>query len=119
VFEIIAINTRKLTMRFLIALAVMALLCSQSVAASLESDKAASSLGNVLANEEACQLVYNQAAIATWIEQNVAETDMEFPEALARNVRVFKRELADQSPSERTAHCVQVRRVAKTFGFIE
>lgn len=104
-------------MRLLIAPAVMLMLCGQSAAEGIDPDKAASSLGNVLASEEVCQLHYDQAAIATWVETNIAETDMEFPATLARMVRGFKYELGEQSPSERTAHCAQVRRLAKTFGF--
>ena len=107
-----------MSMRCLIAPAIMVMLCSQS-AAAMDSEKAADSLGNILASEEACELHYDQAAIAAWVEANVAATDMDFPDTLGRVVRVSKYEITKQSSSERTAHCVQVRRLAKTFGFTQ
>jgi hypothetical protein len=86
---------------------------------SMKSMQLASDLGSVLAAEEACGLSYDQSAIGSFIEENVDADDMSFPSTLQMMTAGSKFELEDMSTSSLTAHCVQIRRVAKSFSFIE
>lgn len=101
--------------------AVLALVLFASTPAdaqSLESMDLASNLGTVLASEEFCGLSYEQDAIAAFIEQNVNASDMGFASILQLMTDGHAYSLKELSPSARTAHCTQIRRVAKSYGFI-
>lgn len=74
-------------------------------------------LGTVLGSEEFCGLTYDQGAIEAFIEKRVAADDMSFAAELNTMTNGTKIENQDMSPSEKTAHCTQIRRVAKAFGF--
>lgn len=85
---------------------------------SLGSMQLASDLGTVLASEEACGLSYDQAAIARWIEERVPAEDMAFPGNLQLMTSGAEWSLGEMSVSAMTAHCVQVRRIARSYGFV-
>lgn len=106
-------------MRFLIAATIFLVASGQTLAGSMESMQAATSLGNIIASEEVCELHYNQEAITAWVEKNISESDMDFPSTLTMMVQGSEYQIKEQSPSARTAHCAQVRRVAKKFGFVQ
>jgi len=82
-----------------------------------DSTLSAMKLGNVLAAETACGLSYDQAGIAAVIEQNVKADDMGFPSALQLMTAGAEADPGDMSQSEVTAHCTQIRRLAKAYGF--
>lgn len=74
-------------------------------------------LGSVLAAEDYCGLSSDQGAIEAFIEKNVSASDMGFAsdlQSMTSGQEYFQQQM---SPSEKTAHCAQIRRVAKSFGF--
>lgn len=98
---------------------VFALLMTAPVAAqSMSSMTLANNLGTVLASEEFCGLTYNQSAIKAFIEKSVKADDMSFPSTLSSMTMGAKYSLKDMSPSDKTARCAQVARIAKSYGFI-
>lgn len=86
---------------------------------NMESVRIAQELGAVIGSEDACGLNYNQAAIEQFVDDRVRDDDMGF----TRNLNVFTQgahfDIAEMSESSLTAHCRQIRRVARSFGFIE
>lgn len=88
-------------------------------AQSMASMTLATDLGNILASEEICDLTYDQAAISAFIESKVPADDMSFPSMLQTMTMGQEYTLKDMSASGRTAHCTQISRVAKSYGFIE
>ena len=104
-----------LALPLLLALLVPGALRAQS----LESMNVANQLGTVLASEEFCGLSYDQAAIEKFIEEKVAADDMGFASNLQVMTEGQRYSLKDMSASSRTAHCAQIRRVAKSYEFIE
>lgn len=84
---------------------------------ALDSYDAAEQLANVLASEQICNLTFDQDAIEAWIEANVAADDMEFSGNLTGSMSLSEYMLDEMPPSAQTAHCAQVRRVSKSFGF--
>lgn len=105
-------------MRSGILLVVVAgLMSTSAVADSLKSMTLATELGSVIAAERACGLAYDQAAISAFIEAKVPASDMGFPSTLNMMVKGSEVQLEEMSPSAKTAHCTQVRRVAKSYGF--
>lgn len=79
----------------------------------------ASSLGLVLASESFCKLSFDQAAIESYIDKNVPADDMAFTSDLRNGIAMGEYEVEDMDGSAAAAHCRQVTRVAKSFGFIE
>lgn len=77
----------------------------------------ANELGSVLASEELCGLAYDQAAIAGFIEKRVRADDLAFASSLKMMTSGNEFQLRGMSPSSKTAHCTQIRRVAKSYGF--
>ncbi|MBS1164136.1 MAG: signal recognition particle [Proteobacteria bacterium] len=90
---------------------------SVGAAAAKDSTDVAHALGQVLAAEEACGFSYDQAAIEAFIDKNVEANDMEFTGTLALLTGGSEYELKQMSASQKTAHCRQVGRVAKSYGF--
>lgn len=104
-------------MRILGALAIAA---SFTICASAQdSYEVASQLGSVLGSEEACNLQFDQAAIAQFIEDHVAADDMDFATSLQGRMSLEEYLLENMKASAMTAHCAQITRVAKSYNFIE
>lgn len=95
------------------------LLLAGSLPAWAESDRAALDLATVLAAESFCGLAFDQAAIAGWIEKNVAADDMGFNSSLRLFVAGKEFEQKSIGPSEKTALCAQTARVARAYGFLK
>lgn len=74
-------------------------------------------LADVIAAESFCGLTYDQAAIAAFIDAEVAADDIEFTSSLKGLLYLAEASQKDMSPSATTAHCTQVKRLAKTYGF--
>lgn len=98
---------------------MLLLSANQANAQSLSSMTVANELGTVLASEAACGLDFNQQAIANYIEQNVEATDMGFASMLDTMTLGHEYSIKEMSASAKTAHCTQIKRVAKAFGFID
>lgn len=97
------------------------ILISNPVAAqsSFESMEKANNLGTVLGSEDFCGIEFNQVAIAKWIAENVSADDMAFPSTLSMMIDGTSYEFDSYSASRKTAHCAQIRRISKSYGFIE
>jgi hypothetical protein len=91
---------------------------SAEAAAGSDSTQIALELGSVLASEAECGLSYNQQAIEAFIERKVDASDMGFASTLQAMTSGSKFQIEGMTPSQRTAHCVQIRRVAKKYGFV-
>lgn len=102
-------------MRLAIALAVLAVAAKPAMAN--DSQTTAIQLGSVLAGEDFCGLSYDQAAIRSYIEKNVRADDMSFPNDLQTMTSAGELDNKDLSPSSKTAHCTQIARIAKSYGF--
>jgi len=98
--------------------AVAALTISAS-AQDMKSIQTATELGSVLASEELCKLSFDQAAIAAYIEANVAADDMSFPSTLTMMISGSEYQLSSLSGSALTAHCTQIARIAKSYNFVQ
>lgn len=101
----------------LVALILLAGSISGVQAQDMKSMQLATQLGSVLASEELCGLAYDQAAIEAFIEKSVKADDMGFASTL--KVMTSGQEFQNKSltVSGKTAHCAQIRRVAKSYGF--
>lgn len=97
---------------------ILAGLATPSPAVSMESMKIAMELGSVLASEEACSLTFDQAAIERFIEAKVAADDMGFASMLQTMTEGNRFQIGSMSTSAKTAHCAQIRRVARANGFV-
>jgi hypothetical protein len=89
-----------------------------SIAQNFDSMQLATQLGGLLASEGFCGLSYNQTAIEKFIDERVAADDLSFPSTLSLMTEGASYQLEDMSESSRTAHCRQVERLARNFGFI-
>lgn len=106
-------------MRWKIVIAVLAMSASVSAAhAAYNALVLANELGNVLAAEELCGLTFDQAAIASFVEKRVPADDMSFAGYLQTQVDGIRIGFEDMSASQKTAHCTQIKRVAKSYGFL-
>lgn len=102
-----------LPLTFFSFFAVMPLASAQN----FESMQLAQNLGDVLASEKLCGLTYDQAAIQAFIEQEVSADDLGFTSMLSTMTQGAQFNHGDLSPSAKTAHCSQITRVAKHYGF--
>jgi len=100
----------------ILALAIMALALPAS--GQLRSTEVALNLGNVLGSEKGCDLKFNQKAIEDYIDKNVQANDMGFTSMLNMMTKVMASDLRRMGDSQKTAHCAQIRRVARANKFI-
>lgn len=85
----------------------------------MDSMRVASDLATVLAAEASCGLEYDQTAIEHFIEKKVSADDMGFPSSLSMLMRASGNNVEEMSASQKTAHCTQIKRVAKSYGFVK
>jgi hypothetical protein len=104
-------------MRWEMLIMLLGFAVSPAYAQTPDSADADTELASVLASEEPCGLSYDQDAISRWIERHVRPDDMSFTSALPLETLGFGEEIKTMTPSTLTAHCAQIRRIAKTFGF--
>ena len=110
---------RSVYMRLLVASVLVVLVPTFAASQSLDSLTLARNLGSVLAAEEFCGLTYDQDAIAGWIDENTAPSDMSFASTLRLMTDGAAYDLRDMSDSSRTAHCRAIERTARHFGFVK
>ncbi|MCO5082631.1 MAG: signal recognition particle [Rhizobiaceae bacterium] len=104
-------------MKFVVVIVATALSAGAASAQGLESMQIANELGTVIASEEVCGLSYDQAAIEAFIAKKVSADDMSFASTLNMMVMGTEAQIGDMSASAKTAHCAQIKRVAKSYGF--
>jgi hypothetical protein len=100
-------------------LTVCAASCVLSAVQAAESFTLANELGMVIASEQFCQLTFKQEAIQAFVEKRVPADDMSFPPTLNLMIQGAEFNMQKMSPSARTAHCAQIRRLAVSYGFVE
>lgn len=93
------------------------LLAAPAAAQDFKSMQLANELGSVLASEELCELQFDQSGIAAFIEKRVKPDDLAFAGNLKAMTSGNGYQLKSMSASAKTAHCTQIRRVAKSYGF--
>jgi len=104
-------------MRLGLALALVTVVFVPKVATA-DSMQVAVELGSVLGSETFCSLSYDQGAIQALIEQHVKADDMAFASTLNMMTTGTSIQNEEMSPSRKTAHCSQMSRVARAYGFI-
>ncbi|WP_139267743.1 MULTISPECIES: signal recognition particle [unclassified Beijerinckia] len=106
-------------MKPLLATCLCGLLCGTAFAwDEAERSTLARSLATLLASETPCDLAYNQEAIRRFIDKQVPANDMQFPTELTNSLFFRNEELKDMSTSQKTAHCHQIERIAKSYSFV-
>ena len=83
-----------------------------------DSSDVALELGTVLASEAFCDLSYDHNAIEAYIQKNVPADDMSFPSMLNMMTSGSEEQFREMSPSAKAAHSAQIRRIAKSFRFV-
>jgi len=84
----------------------------------LERMTLSSALGKVLASERVCGMSYKPDAIRKFIDSKVPADDLQFLGMLELGVSGTEYTLKEMSESTKVAHCRQIERVAKAYGFI-
>jgi hypothetical protein len=97
---------------------ILSIISMEAHAQKYDSQTLAENLGPLLASEQFCGLSYDQGAISKYVSENVDAADLEFTQKLGLYTRLAAPNLAEMSASQKTAHCTQLMRVAKSFGFI-
>lgn len=98
--------------------ALFILLTSAMHGYAADSMSLALNLGTVLGSEKFCGLTFDQKAITAYIEKNIRADDMSFPAMLTTMTGGTEIQNKSMSDSAKTAHCTQVTRIAKSYGFI-
>ncbi len=98
---------------------VIALGLAAGTAAAQDSFKVAANLASVLGAERPCGLSFKPEAIETFIAKNVAADDMGFPSTLSTMTGGAEYGFENMSAGAKVAQCAQVKRVAKSYGFID
>jgi hypothetical protein len=88
-------------------------------AASMDSMTFAHQLGTLIAGETVCELSFDQSAIEALINKRVKSDDMSFAATLTTMVQGSIFQARDFTATQRKAHCVQIARVAKSYGLIK
>lgn len=99
-----------------IVIAARALLLA---APALADQSLAFEFGGLLGSEKACNLDFDPAAIERYVAEKVEPSDMEFLSNMNLAADVMARDVERFTPSRRTAHCAQVRRVAESLDLVK
>lgn len=97
----------------------LAFLLAVTPAIADDAVRVAIELGMMLGSQEGCGFSFDPAAVNRYIEANVPADAMGFPGDLAVHSRVNTRRVAAMSEDTLSAHCFQVKRVARANGFID
>jgi hypothetical protein len=103
---------------FIVLSSLIAFSTSAVAWSDLDSIGLSSALGRVIASETACHLSYKQDAIKKFIDTKVPADDLNFVGHLEMGINGSRYSLKQMSESAKTAHCRQIERVAKAYGFI-
>ena len=105
-------------MRLSAAILVALLPCAAQAMTDEEARRHARMLGDILGAEQHCDLTYDQAAIAAWIEATIPADRLDFASTVDGLANLARFTLDGQSLSQRTAFCTSIRRAAAHLGFI-
>lgn len=105
--------------RLLVLPALLALAAPASAWSDLDRMTVSNALGSLLGSETACGLAFDQAAVSRYIDDKVPADDMQFASMLNMMAGGTEAQIADMSASQKTAHCRQIERAAKSHGFIK
>jgi len=105
-------------MRIIVLFGFCLLAPSSIFAQTMETFEKANGLGTVLAAEEKCGFIFDQEAISAWIDANVPASDMGFASTLDMVTQAARSRFDEMSASSLTAHCRQIERTAKHYGFL-
>jgi hypothetical protein len=75
----------------------------------------AMSFGDVLGAETACGMDIDPAKVESFIQSKVDGSNLEFMSTVHTSVAVSPGKFKQMSPSLRSAHCTQMKRLAKSF----
>lgn len=106
-------------MRRAILAATAAVLSQSAFALSDDPVRIALDLGTVIGSEQACGLSYDLAAIEAFIDSNAPASDMQFMSTMNTSVSATHYDMRRFSEAQKAAHCAQIRRVAKSYGFVK
>ncbi|WP_428029142.1 signal recognition particle [Ancylobacter sp.] len=76
-------------------------------------------LGNLLASETVCGLKYRPEAIEALVRKRVGGDLVEFASRLSLLTSNAAFDLKSMSADARAAHCMEVKKTAKSYGFID
>jgi hypothetical protein len=106
-------------MRYYLIAAATLLIGAPCAAQGMKTMTLANELGSVLASESVCGLSFDQGAISAFVEKRVAADDLSFASTLQMMIAGQEFQLKGMSVSAKTAHCTQIQRVAKSYGFLK
>lgn len=87
--------------------------------ADLETMTIASSLGQIIGAEAVCGLVYDQAAIAAFIDERVDPAQLDFAASLNMMIMGGRYNAEEWSGAAKAAQCRAVENKARAYGFID
>lgn len=87
-----------------------------AIAKQNDTTELAFQLGELTGSESVCELAIDQEKLKSFIEQHVPADDMEFARTMENRSIVFSVTFSQMSPSTKTAHCFQMRRLVKSLG---
>ena len=73
-------------------------------------------MGEVVGSEQICGYTIDQKKLEEFILDKVDADDAEFSYRVARGARLMPGDYERMSRSAKTTHCVQMRRLVKTYG---
>lgn len=99
--------------------AVLALLLLLPALAVAENDptRVALTLGDMAGSEKICSFSIDQEALKIYIENTIPEDDLEFADTMSTAADLMPEKFAEMSPTMQSAHCLQMKRIAKSLGF--
>lgn len=90
---------------------------SCSAAAEDSPLQIALTLGDLVGSEEICDISIDQSRLGAYITEHVSAGDMSFAGTMTNAADVMPRTYKRMTQSMKTAHCVQMRRLADALGF--
>jgi len=102
----------------LVAVAAAILATGAAFSQTIEEQMQAREIANILASEEPCKLSYNQSAIQKLIDAKLKASDINSPVMIPYYTNATAMKIEKISPSQLTAHCVQMKRVSEHYGLL-
>ena len=78
--------------------------------------RVALTLGDLAGSEKICEIEIDTSALARYIEQVVPPDDMDFASTMHAASEIMPNKFAKMSATMQAAHCLQMRRIAKSLG---
>ncbi len=107
-----------MTIRFILAAPIVALLALPAGAQSANTQRMAMELGTIIGSETACDLAISREGLTAYIEGNVAAEDTEFLSTMNLFAETGPSEIEAMTETQRFAHCLQASRNAAALGIL-